>query len=148
MMDCATFENRLTRLLAGELEPGAARAALAELEEHVRACPDCESAAGLVELAALPPAERDPVEEPPEGYWDGFDASVANRLQRSRSGRPGTWWRPLAAAAAIVLALAAGWILRGRVAPVEETRASAEARLNSASRLIATRAAAIMLASE
>jgi len=117
MMDCAAFENRLTEVLAGELDPATSRGVLTELEDHAANCAECGAATEWVELAALPAAERDPVEPPSAAYWDGFNASVARRVESRAERAPATGWRPLAAAAAITLALAAGWYLRGRVAP-------------------------------
>ena len=121
MMDCAAFENRLTDLLAGELDPASAREVAAELERHAAGCAGCSAAAGWLEFAALSAGERDPFDEPPTGYWEDFNASVSRRIATNSRQRRAAWWRPLAAAAAIVLALAAGWVLRGRVLTVEQT---------------------------
>lgn len=117
MMDCASFENRLTELLDGQAAKASQQATLAELRRHVEACPECGGARALVEWAALPPAERDPVEVPPESYWEGFNASVVLRLDQDATGRPAGGWRRYVAAASVVVALFAGWILRGWLDP-------------------------------
>ncbi len=41
MMNCASFENRLTELLDGETVVTSRDATLAELRQHVEECPDC-----------------------------------------------------------------------------------------------------------
>jgi len=124
-MDCAAFENRLTEVLAGELDAALARTALVDLERHAGSCAACAGAAGWVELAALPHAERDPREEPPTGYWRDFNAVVARRAGVAPVSRRGTFARRLAGAAAVVLVLTAGWVLRGRLAPAPEPGALA-----------------------
>ncbi|NIM01601.1 MAG: hypothetical protein GTN89_12300 [Acidobacteria bacterium] len=117
-MDCASFENRLTELLGGEADAEARHDALAGLRRHVEDCPECVGAAALVELAEAPPQQRDPVELPPDSYWAGFNASVTARLDAEPAAAPsGAGRRRLAVAASIVLALAAGWSLRGWVDP-------------------------------
>jgi hypothetical protein len=113
MMNCASFENRLTEMLDGQTGD----VALAELRRHAEECPACNGAAALVELAALPAQGRDPLDAPPKGYWDGFNASVAQRLDQGAAGRPAGSWRRYAAAAALVVALFAGWFLRGWIDP-------------------------------
>lgn len=114
MMDCAAFENRLTEWLAGDADPATGLAALDELKRHAASCPHCAGAVHLVELATLPVAERDPVGDPPTGYWEGFNASVERRIDTRPVTRGNPKTRTLAAAAMILLALAAGWFLRGR----------------------------------
>ena len=116
-MNCASFENRLTELLDGHIGETAREAALAELQRHVEECPECAGAGVLVEWAALPADQRDPVEVPPESYWEGFSASVARRLDRTETSRPGAAWRRYAAVASIAVALFAGWSLRGWLDP-------------------------------
>jgi len=118
MMNCASFENRLTEMLDGQTDD----AALDELRRHVEECPACNGAATLVELAALPARERDPLDAPPQGYWDGFNASVAQRLDQGLADRrPAANWRRYAAAAALVVVLFAGWFLRGWIDPGART---------------------------
>jgi hypothetical protein len=109
MMNCASFENRLTEMLEGQTGD----ATLAELRRHAEECPACNGAAALVELAALPVQERDSLELPPDSYWEGFNASVANRLDRDAARRPAGGWRRYAVVATVVVALSAGWFLRG-----------------------------------
>jgi len=110
-MNCASFENRLTEWLEGQ--SGDAKT-LAELRQHVAECPECASAAPLVDWAALPPSERDPVEMPPQEYWEGFNSAVERRLEAQPVVSP---WRRYAVAAAVAVALFAGWFLRGWVDP-------------------------------
>ena len=117
MMDCASFENRLTEMLAGQTGDAPRPATLAELKRHAEECTECNGAGALVELAALPPEERDPVEVPPESYWEGFNASVARRLDQVAAGRSGGGWRRFAAAASVAVALFSGWFLRGWLDP-------------------------------
>ena len=109
MMNCASFENRLTEMLEGQTGD----ATLADLRRHAEECPACNGAAALVELAALPVQERDSLELPPDSYWEGFNASVANRLDRDAARRPAGGWRRYAAVATVVVALSAGWFFRG-----------------------------------
>jgi len=113
MMDCASFENQLTEMLAGQTADASRQATLAELKRHAGECPECSGAGVLVELATLPLDERDPIELPPESYWEGFNASVGQRLEQGVVGRPGGAWRRYAAAAAVAVALFVGWSLRG-----------------------------------
>lgn len=117
MMDCASFENRLTEVLAGRIGDALKQATLADLERHAKGCSECNGAGALVELAALPPEERDPLEVPPESYWEEFNASVAQRLDRAPAERPAGRWRRYAAVAAVVMALFSGWFLRGWLDP-------------------------------
>jgi len=116
-MDCASFENQLTEMLVGQTGDAPKQATLAELKQHAEDCPECNGAGVLVELAALPPEQRDPVGIPPESYWEGFNASVAQRLEQGTAGRPGGAWRRYAAVAAVAVALFAGWFLRGWLDP-------------------------------
>lgn len=103
-MNCSEFEGRLAELLAGPGDPEEAQ----RLLEHARRCPGCAGAAALVEVGALPGGDRDPVLDPGEAYWAGFDARLAAR--RRRAGRGRAAW--IAAAAGILLVLAVAWALR------------------------------------
>lgn len=118
-MDCASFENRLTELLGGDSATDTKRETLAELKQHAASCPECHGAGVLVELAGLPPEQRDPLDLPPDSYWEGFNASVATRLDEQQASRAsdGAGRRRLIAAASIVAALAVGWSLRGWIDP-------------------------------
>jgi len=116
-MNCGSFENRLTELLEGRSGEASRQATIAELERHAEECPECNGAAALVELAARPAGQRDALELPPESYWKGFNPAVARRLDQVDVERPGPGWRRYAVAAAMVVALFAGWLLRGRLDP-------------------------------
>ena len=116
MMTCSAFENRLTEILAGELAAAETRAAIDDLRRHAEACPDCAGAAAWIDLAARPVADRDPIPDPGEAYWAGFNASVTRRVRVVPDGVAPAW-RRFTVAAALVLALASGWFLRGRLAP-------------------------------
>jgi len=118
-MDCSVFENRLTELLAGEVDPALKHEAIIELKRHAGHCRECGVATTLVEMAALPPRERDPIEAP-DGYWDGFNAAVGHRIDRAPASRLALGRLRLVAAAAVVLALASGWLLRGWLDPGPE----------------------------
>jgi len=118
MMDCASFENALTEMFGDPVDPTLQRETLADLRDHAATCAECEGAAELVELAALPPTERDPVEMPPESYWEGFNASIANRGALRAEGQSRGVLRRYAPAAAVVVALSGGWLLRGWVDPL------------------------------
>jgi predicted anti-sigma-YlaC factor YlaD len=123
MMNCASFENRLTEMLDGQTGDGP----LADLRRHAEECPACNGAAALVELAALPVQQRDSLKLPPDSYWEGFNASVAKRLDQDAARRPVGAWRRYAAVATLVVALLAGWFLRGWLdpgAPSDEPRAT------------------------
>ena len=117
MMDCASFENRLTELLDGQTDDASRQATLADLKRHAEECPECGGAGALVEWAALPPEQRDPLDVPPESYWERFNASVAHRLDQGSAERSGAGGRRYAAAAAVAVALFAGWFLRGWLDP-------------------------------
>jgi hypothetical protein len=103
-MTCADFQRELTGLLAGE--PGGGR--VDELRAHARDCETCGEAGDLLDWAALPTAERDPIDEPDAAYWDAFDERVHRRIavERTRSPRSLRIW---ATAASLALVLLAGW---------------------------------------
>ena len=113
-MDCSAFENRLTKLLAGEFESASARETIGELERHARTCADCADAKPWIELATLPARERDPMPDPGDDYWADFNPAVATRIgAASVPARGPSPWRRLAVAAALIVALGSGWLLRG-----------------------------------
>jgi hypothetical protein len=116
-MDCASFENALTEMLGDPTDPTLQRERLSELRAHAAGCPECRGAAELVELAALPPTQRDPVDMPPESYWEGFGASISGRMGTPPNEQPRGVLRRYAAAAAVIVALFGGWSLRGWLDP-------------------------------
>ena len=110
-MDCRETQTLLTAFHDGEL-PAADRA---QVEEHLRGCPDC--AALLADLARVDRAAGVP--DPGPAYWERFNARVMDRVERSADGpraavlRPkGGWARqqlrylvPAAAAAALLVGI-------------------------------------------
>jgi len=100
-MTCAMLDERLDDWLDGTLAPDAAR----EVEAHLAGCPSCrererELRQVLAHAAALPRSVT-----PPRDLWPGIERRIGR-------GRPFAWTRrgawslaPLAAAAAVVLAV-------------------------------------------
>ncbi len=122
MMDCRKTQELLTAYHDGELA-GADRA---RVERHLRECPECRGL--LADMARADAAAGVP--EPGPGYWDRFNARVADRIAREEE-RPGAavlrpkrgWMRqqlryfiPAAAAAALVVVVVR-YAGRGPVAP-------------------------------
>lgn len=109
-MNCADFENALTRVLGDDIAAEEREARVAELRAHAEACPDCAGAMDLLELLALPPAERDVVPAPLDSYWERFEAGLRDRLAGEPPARRG-WTAWGGAAAALLLAAAALWLV-------------------------------------
>lgn len=115
-MSCAGFEREWVALLdEPEGTPGRADRVEA-LRRHAEACPDCRSARGLAELLARPAAERDPVDEPPAGYWETFNERLAERIRVEESAAARRRVRVAIGAVAALLLLAAAAALWPRVA--------------------------------
>jgi TolA-binding protein len=121
-MDCRETQTLLTAFHDGEL-PDADRA---RVEIHLHGCPEC---CGL--LADLVRADKvADVPDPGPGYWNRFNARVADRIEREAEGpgvavlRPKQGWMrqqlrfllPAAAAAALVVVVVR-YGGRGPVAP-------------------------------
>ncbi|NLH75857.1 MAG: zf-HC2 domain-containing protein [Acidobacteria bacterium] len=116
-MRCRTVERRLSDGFDRALAPGAA----ARLEAHLRVCPSCRAhraALARLQAASGPPAGRSPED------WAVFEHKLEARLDAWESGRAGRSapiaWRPraaFAAAAALVLAGAALWVVLARSGP-------------------------------
>jgi hypothetical protein len=128
-MSCAEFEREWVALL-DEREDAPDRAARVEaLLRHADACPGCRSARGLAELLSRPAAERDPLDEPPAGYWDGFNERLAERIRLEESAAASRRLRVALGAVAALLLLAVAAALwprvatRGPVAPAPELAA-------------------------
>jgi anti-sigma factor RsiW len=108
-MDCRETQTLLTAFHDGEL-PAVDRA---RVEKHLRGCPEC--GAMLADLARVDQAAGVP--DPGPAYWDRFNASVMDRVERKADGpkvavlRPKRGWVreqlrylvPAAAAAALVV---------------------------------------------
>ena len=104
-MSCAEFESELARLLAGTtpddglLSDVERERMLDRLRGHARRCEACAAAMDLIDLAALPAAERDWVEDPGRAYWKEFHPRVARQIAATPAAAPG--WRRWAAVAAV-----------------------------------------------
>jgi hypothetical protein len=108
-------EEALLDALEGGLDPSA--------QEHLASCATC--AAALAEASeGLRLAGRSLVPERPEGYWQGFDRRLRDRVEAGARGEMlWGWLRPSwIAAAAVVAALSVtpqrGALVGDRVAPV------------------------------
>jgi len=148
-MICSEVEKWLDEYVDDELPEEIRRS----VEEHVRTCLPCRRT--LTELESLlDRASRLPTEiEPEEELWPGIESriaapQVAGEIARKRRREPSRWtlrWNPLAAAAALLLAVAVPltlWQL-GR-GPVEELPVAQSDPLAPAS----TTATAILARSE
>jgi hypothetical protein len=82
-MNCAEFDAVLSGLLAAS--DGSPDPRLASLRAHASVCAACSPASDLIELAARPAGERDPVDDPGAPYWDDFGARLDARLDREHS---------------------------------------------------------------
>jgi hypothetical protein len=121
-MNCSEFETGLADLLAAP--GGGDDSRLRSLRAHAASCPECAGASDLVDLAARPAGERDPVDDPGEAYWGAFGARLSMRLagEESRRRRFVALGAGLAAAALVAVGLLVGVIRReaavGQAAPV------------------------------
>jgi hypothetical protein len=109
-MNCATFEQGLARIVTGEVEDEAARLLLGQLQRHARECEACEGGGALLDLLARPAAEREIADDPGADYWSTFEERLRPRLRAKRAVRV-RWWASVAAV--LLVALLAGWLLRG-----------------------------------
>ena len=109
-MTCTDVNEALGEYVEGSLAPEARRA----VDAHLHACPACALlAADLARVRQLA-ASLDRLQPPPAAW-----ARIAREAQLPgyRTERSGRWWQgwvPLAAAAAIVLAVAVTWMVKGR----------------------------------
>jgi hypothetical protein len=88
MMNCAYDKEKLTLLLAGELE----ESERVQLQKHLETCPDCQKEyAGLKKVWLL--LGEVPVPEPSAGMQTGFQAILHNYSRETAAGIG--WWRRL-----------------------------------------------------
>lgn len=100
MSRCDPFRHELGAYVLGGLEPGEVRT----LETHLAACADCRAEhAGIAEIPRMLGLAHDAPPRAPERVRDRVVASAARRQLRHR-------WRLVAAAAAVVAALAGGFV--------------------------------------
>jgi anti-sigma factor RsiW len=128
-LDAEARREALVAYLDGELSPADARAVTAWLTEHPDVLADVERDRRIWELLD---AYRD--EPVPAGFAErvlGATAGPGHAAEaRAAVGRPRAWRVPLAAAAAVLVGLGAGFLLRGAddeptVAPPTETALAA-----------------------
>ena len=110
-MNCASFEQGLARLMGGDAIGVDRERLLADLRDHAGVCEACAGSVDLIDLLALPDGQRDLVEDPGEGYWSSFETRLRPRLGKAPSSSDARWW--VVAAAVVLLALVAGWMLQG-----------------------------------
>ncbi len=115
---CKNVNGLLGRYLDGELEPTTA----AQVEEHLKACPDCRKELEALRALDLLVREQDSGPELADDYWDWHRHQVWKRVragkrerrQRSYYGERFLWLRVAAVtagAAVILVAVVAGWKL-------------------------------------
>src|SRR5215471_3952024 len=121
VMTCSDVNEALGSYVEGTLAPDAKRA----VDAHLHACPACALlAADLARVRQLA-ASLDRL-QPPPAAWTRIarEAQLPGyRTERSRRGWQG--WIPLAAAATIVLAFAATWIVKTRTTTPQTASTSA-----------------------
>jgi len=133
-MDCPTVRDLSIAFLESELSPGETE----QVTEHIEHCVACAELMGRLasqeaDLAGLPPAPDARLSTP--GFWDRMDAALAAESARVLAPPPPAvpvWRRPLqvsplglvAYAAALMLAVAWGW-MQHRDATDATARASA-----------------------
>jgi len=89
-MNCAYDKEKLTLLLAGELEENER----VQLQKHLETCPECQKEyAGLKKIWLL--LGEVSVPEPSAGMQAGFQAILHNYSRENISGE--SWWKKLAA---------------------------------------------------
>lgn len=128
-MDCKEFEAQLAELLQldGSGEEPQRRPRVDRLRQHAVSCADCAGTRELLDLLALPAAERDLAPDPEESYWATFNDRLWQRIQRSASVKR-VWPRWVAgSAASLLLALAGAWVGRDYVQPRPASNALAPA---------------------
>jgi anti-sigma factor RsiW len=119
-MNCNAYEPALGEYVDGTLP----LAATATIEAHLASCPGCRALADDL-LAIRGAARMLERHEPPSRTWHRIAAAVED----DRRTRPLGWlaWRPLAAAAAIVLAAVGPWFLPVPTSPPDDVVQVAEA---------------------
>ena len=106
-MNCEIIAENMPGIISGNLAP----TLLADCEQHIRQCPECQDARrGAESLGML--KGRD-AKTPPAGFFDKISARVATP-ESNASGRRGFWIGTgvggAIAASVLMLTLALGWI--------------------------------------
>lgn len=117
-MNCAVFENELTRLLAGEFAARERPAVVERLRAHRESCTSCRRSGDLLEWSALDEDERFHDEDPGEAYWSSFDGRLKQRLAAEHSPvnkRKILIWT--AAASLMAVLILGSWYIAGRKEP-------------------------------
>lgn len=111
-MTCNQTQSRLGEWLDGELPAADA----ASVEAHLRRCPSCRSESealrALAAQIAIPPAGAVPAEQVWQAIERRLDAAQRQRRRVIRAPLRAIrrFWRPIASAAAVVIALGLGWL--------------------------------------
>ena len=103
-MNCEHYETALGDSVDGTIDAATA----ADLQAHLAGCSECRALAD--DLRAITTAARMlERHEPPARTWHRISAAV----EADRQARGSAWWswRPLAAAAAVLLMLSATWVM-------------------------------------
>jgi predicted anti-sigma-YlaC factor YlaD len=109
-MNCHTYETAIGDYVDGVIDPDAANS----LDAHLAACAECRALAD--DLRAIRAAARRlERHEPPARAWQRIATAVEDDRRRRSVG----WrsWRPIAAAAAVLLTLTGAWLVLDTAEP-------------------------------